>query len=161
MGDTVSIVPVCSSVFIMVICNPSAYLYLTKCLYKSKKNNFMAIAQINGESEIWNLFLILYLHFKCYPLSWLPYPCFYEGVLTFIHSLLPPHPCIPLSWGIQPSQEHGPLLLFMPDKATLCYICDWSHGSLHVQSLVGGLVPGSSGCSCCLIFYQRTPKPDK
>jgi hypothetical protein len=24
-------------------------------------------------------------------------------------------------------------------------ICVWSHGSLHVYSLVGGLVPGSSG----------------
>jgi hypothetical protein len=33
----------------------------------------------------------------------------------------------------------------MPDKAILCYICSWSHGSLHVYSLVGDLVPGSSG----------------
>jgi len=33
----------------------------------------------------------------------------------------------------------------MPDKAILCYICSWSHGLLHVHSLVGGLVPGSSG----------------
>jgi hypothetical protein len=32
-----------------------------------------------------------------------------------------------------------------PDKAILCYICGWSHGSLHVYFLVGGLVPGSSG----------------
>jgi hypothetical protein len=30
-------------------------------------------------------------------------------------------------------------------KAILCYICSWSRGSLHVYSLVGGLVPGSSG----------------
>jgi hypothetical protein len=30
-------------------------------------------------------------------------------------------------------------------KAIFCYICTWSHGSLHVYSLVGGLVPGSSG----------------
>jgi hypothetical protein len=29
----------------------------------------------------------------------------------------------------------------MPDKAILCYICSWS----HVCSLVGNLVPGSSG----------------
>jgi hypothetical protein len=29
----------------------------------------------------------------------------------------------------------------MNDKAILCYICGWSHG----YSLVGGLVPGSSG----------------
>jgi hypothetical protein len=33
----------------------------------------------------------------------------------------------------------------MPDKAILCCICSWSHGSLHVYPLVGGLVPGNSG----------------
>jgi hypothetical protein len=36
----------------------------------------------------------------------------------------------------------------MPDYATiLCYICGWSHGSLHVYCLVGNLVPESSGGS--------------
>jgi hypothetical protein len=30
-------------------------------------------------------------------------------------------------------------------KAILCYIYSWSHESLHVYSLVGGLVLGSSG----------------
>jgi hypothetical protein len=49
------------------------------------------------------------------------------------HPLPPPHPGIPLHWGIE------------PDKAILCYICSWSHGSLHMYSLVGGLVPRSSG----------------
>jgi hypothetical protein len=33
----------------------------------------------------------------------------------------------------------------MSHKAILCYICCWSLESLHVYSLVGGLVPGSSG----------------
>jgi len=33
----------------------------------------------------------------------------------------------------------------------LCYKSCWSHGSLHVYSLVGGLVPGSSGTSAWLI----------
>jgi hypothetical protein len=33
----------------------------------------------------------------------------------------------------------------MIEQAILCYICWWSHGSLHVCSLVGGLVPGNSG----------------
>jgi hypothetical protein len=33
----------------------------------------------------------------------------------------------------------------MNDKTILSYKCDWSHGSLHAYSLVGGLVPGSSG----------------
>jgi hypothetical protein len=32
----------------------------------------------------------------------------------------------------------------MSHKAILCYISDWSHGLLHVYSLVSGLVPGSS-----------------
>jgi hypothetical protein len=35
----------------------------------------------------------------------------------------------------------------MSDKAILCYICIWSHGSLPVHSLVSGLIPGSTGCS--------------
>ena len=33
----------------------------------------------------------------------------------------------------------------MTNKAILCYMCGWSHGSLHVYSLVGGLVRGNSG----------------
>jgi hypothetical protein len=33
----------------------------------------------------------------------------------------------------------------MTNKAILCYICGWSYGSFHVYSLVGGLVPVSSG----------------
>jgi hypothetical protein len=32
----------------------------------------------------------------------------------------------------------------IPDKATLCYICSYSHGFFHKYSLVGGLDPGSS-----------------
>ena len=49
----------------------------------------------------------------------------------------------------------------MPDKAILCYICSWSHGSLHVDSLGGGLVPGSSGGSGWLIslFFLWDCKP--
>ena len=57
--------------------------------------------------------------------------------------LLPPHPLIPLHWGINPSQDQG-LLPSMSNKAIFCYICGWSHRSLHVYSLVGGLIPGSS-----------------
>jgi hypothetical protein len=64
---------------------------------------------------------------------------------VFTHPLLPPHPAIPLHWGIEPSQDQGPLLSLMTDMVILCYICDWSHGSLYVYSLVSGLVPGSYG----------------
>jgi hypothetical protein len=35
----------------------------------------------------------------------------------------------------------------MSNKAILCYIFGWSHESLHVYSLIGGLVPGSSRVS--------------
>jgi hypothetical protein len=94
----------------------------------------------------------LYLHFTCYPLSWsvptlysLPSTCFYEAVPPPTHPFLPPCPGIPLQWDIGPSQDQGPRLPLMPDKAILCYICRWSSGSLHVSSLVGGLVPRNSG----------------
>ena len=33
----------------------------------------------------------------------------------------------------------------MMDNAIVCYTCGWSHGSLHVYSLVDSLLPGSSG----------------
>jgi hypothetical protein len=68
------------------------------------------------------------------------------------HPLLPPCPHIPLHWGIESSQDQGPLLPLMFDKAILCYIYCWSHGSLLVYSLVGGLDPGSSGWLILLLF---------
>ena len=44
------------------------------------------------------------------------------------------HPSIPLCWGIKSSQDQeSSVLLMMSDKAILCYICSWSHGSLHVN----------------------------
>jgi hypothetical protein len=94
-------------------------------------------------------------------LSHPPSPCFYNSVPPSTHQLPPPHPHIPLHWGIKPSQGQGPLLPLMPDKAILCYICSWSHGSLHVYSLVGGLVPGSSGRSgwLILLFFLWVANP--
>ena len=74
-----------------------------------------------------------------------PTPCFYEGVPIPTHPFLPPQTQIPLHWCIQPSQDQRTLLPLMPDKAILCYTCGWSHGFLHIYSLVSGLVPGSSG----------------
>jgi hypothetical protein len=41
----------------------------------------------------------------------------------------------------------------MPDKAILCYICIWTHGSLPVHSLVSGLDPGSTGWSGQLMLF--------
>jgi hypothetical protein len=69
----------------------------------------------------------------------LPSPCLPT------HPLLLPGSGIPLHWGIDPSQDQEPLFSLMTDKAFLCCIYSWSHGSLHVYSLVGGLVPGCSG----------------
>jgi hypothetical protein len=43
------------------------------------------------------------------------------------HPLSSPHPGIPLHWGIKLSQDQGPLLPLMPDKAIFCYICDFSY----------------------------------
>ena len=51
------------------------------------------------------------------------------------HSLPSPHPGIPLIGSIEHSQGQGPFLSLMPNKAILCYICSWSHGSLHVCTL--------------------------
>ena len=75
----------------------------------------------------------------------LPSTYFYEGTHPPIYSLLPYCPSIPLHWGIKSPQDQGPPLPLIPDKAIHCYICSWSHGSLHVYSWVGGLVPGRSG----------------
>jgi hypothetical protein len=72
-------------------------------------------------------------------------PCFYEGAPLPTHPLLPHYPSTPLHWDIKPSQDQMPLFPLMYDEAILCYICSWRHGSLHVFSLVGGLVPWSSG----------------
>ena len=78
-------------------------------------------------------------------ISALETPILHEGSHLPTHPHLPHCPQIPLHWGIELSQEEGNLLPLMADKAILCYICSWSRGSLHVYSLVGDLVPGSSG----------------
>jgi hypothetical protein len=69
---------------------------------------------------------------------------FYEGAPTPINPFLLPSPGIPLNWGINPRKDDGPLLPLIPDKSIFCYICSWNLGPLHVYSLVGVLVPGSS-----------------
>jgi hypothetical protein len=96
----------------------------------------------------------LYLHFKYFLLSrsplWKlpshpPSPCLYEGATPPTHLLPSSCPGIPLQWGIEPPQAQGPLLPLMSNKAIFCHICGWSHGSLHVYSLVGDPVPGAPG----------------
>jgi hypothetical protein len=83
------------------------------------------------------------------PLSHNPSPCFYEGVSP-TH---PPthHSAFPLPWGIGHSQDQGPLLLLMPDKVILCYICIWSNAnpfSSSVLSLSPLLGPHAQSNGC-------------
>jgi hypothetical protein len=66
-----------------------------------------------------------------------PHPCLCESAPPPTHPLPPSHPGTPLHWGTKSSQAQGPPLLpLMFNKAILCHICSWSHGSLHVYSLV-------------------------
>ena len=100
--------------------------------------------------EVFHLFFIryfIYLCCKCHPLSRfplckpsIPSPCFYKGAPPPKHPFPPHCPGVHLHWVSKPSQDQGPLLLLIPDKAILCSICSWSHRLLHVDSLVGGLV---------------------
>jgi hypothetical protein len=73
--------------------------------------------------------------------------CLYEGAHPPTHPFPSHLPSFSLCCGIKTPQNEGPPLPLMPDKAILCYICSWSQGSLRVYSLVGGLVPESSGWS--------------
>ena len=72
-------------------------------------------------------FLIRYflnLHSKCYPLSRSPPETLYSilpspaSMRMLTHTLPPPGSHIPLYWGIEPSQDHGPLLPLMTDWAS-------------------------------------------
>jgi hypothetical protein len=76
------------------------------------------------------------------PLSLFPTPCLNEGAPPPTYPLQPQCPRIPLYWIIKPPQDQGPLLPLIPNKTILCSICSWSHGFLHVYSVVGGSVPG-------------------
>ena len=47
----------------------------------------------------------------------------------------------PYTGAFKSPQDQGPRLPLMPEKAILCYIYIWSHGSLYIYSLVGGHHP--------------------
>jgi len=94
----------------------------------------------------------MYLHFKCYPLSWLP-PLPSPLPLASVRMLsLPPTyshlTTLAFPYTGETSLYRNKGFLLMPDNAILCCTCSWSQGSLYVYSLVGSLVPGSSaGCA--------------
>jgi hypothetical protein len=67
---------------------------------------------------------------------------------------------IPLHWGIKHSQAQGPLLPLMSNKAILCHICGWSHGSFCVYSLVvqsPGALGGLASWYCCSLHGAANP----
>jgi hypothetical protein len=85
-----------------------------------------------------------------------PMPPPHEGILwgcSPTHPLPLPCPGITLHWIIGPSQDQGPHLPLMSGKAILCYICSWNHWLYHMYSLVGGLLPRSSGVVCLVGWY--------
>jgi hypothetical protein len=116
-------------------------------------------------------FLDIYLLLKCYNLSLIPpQPMFYPPPASMrVFPIHPPthsptHTPSPLSnfptLGIKPSlQDQGPLLPLMLNKAILCYICSWYHGSLHFYSLVGGLVSSLWKLWGVWLFFLLTCKP--
>jgi len=72
----------------------------------------------------------IYLHVECYP-STTPHtlPPTPASMRVLPPPLLPQCPSIPLHGVIESPQDKGAALPLMPDKAILCYICGWSHGS--------------------------------
>jgi len=68
-----------------------------------------------------------------------------------------PSTSFPYTGGVQVWQDQGFLLPSVPNKAILCYICSWSHGSVHVYSWDGGLVPGSSVWLALLFLWGYKP----
>jgi hypothetical protein len=101
-------------------------------------------------------YFFIYISNGIYPLSTIPprNPLFTPSS-SFFYEVIPPpthppsHPLpglcpgIPLPWRFEPSQDQGPLLPLMPDKAILCYICRWSCVPFSLYTLVRGLVPGN------------------
>ena len=106
------------------------------------------------------LFYLLLHIFYIFISNIMPFPDFPSK-----NSLYPPSPCLPnyplqllgpgiaLHWDIKPLQDQEPILPLMTNKAILCNICNRSHGSLHVYSLVGGLVSVSSRVTGLFIFF--------
>jgi hypothetical protein len=118
----------------------------------------------------------IHLHLKWYRTSQLPHhgppshvvplPCYpttnspshicpppplglYEGVPPLTHTLPPHQSSVPLHWGIKPPKDQRPPLPLLSGKEILCYIWLWSHRSLQVHSLFGGLDSGRIGWSGC------------
>ena len=100
----------------------------------------------------WLFYIFTFQILSPFPVSplELPHPspfllCLFESAPPTTDPFRPHCSSIPLHWGIKPPQDQELPLTLMPDKAIICCLCNWSHASLHVYSLVGGLGPGNSG----------------
>jgi hypothetical protein len=98
----------------------------------------------------------LYLHFKCYLLSWfhhwkalMPSP----SLSSTTHPLPISAPCIPFYWGIEHSQEQGLLLPLKPNYPILCYTMCFLLLVVYSQWVLG--VPVSS--YCCSFYGAENP----
>jgi hypothetical protein len=104
------------------------------------------------------LYLFKFQMLSAFPVSPLETP---SHLLSPIHPLTPSCPGIPLHWGIEPSQDQGPLLPLMPNKAIFWYICGWSHGcSMCILWLVVsflGALKDLVGWYCCSSYGVANP----
>jgi hypothetical protein len=78
-----------------------------------------------------------------------PSTCFYEVAPPPTHSCLP---TLAFPYTATSNLQRTKVSL-MPYKAILCHICSWSHWSLHVYSLVGYLMHGSSRGHKSFFFF--------
>ena len=117
---------------------------------------------LRREQTFWSLhfffsFLFVLDIFFIYISNVIPFPCFPSENPLSSPSFLCSPTHTPASWSWHSPilvhrafTDQGSLLPLMTNKAILCYICDWSHGTLWlvVYSLgVLGLLVGSYCCS--------------
>jgi len=146
---------------------PMGYLreLKTDCLLRPHDNNnwyFKTIVWF-PKSQVESVrHLFIYLFIWCFQRLYLF--TFFIGYFSFTFKILSPFPhqtthtflttCpdIPLhSW-----QDQRLLFPLVPNKTILCYISSWSHGSVHVYSLDGGLDLGSSRWSMLFLWDCKT-----
>jgi hypothetical protein len=136
-------------------------------VFQNWKSDSSISTSLSGTSLFKIIGYFMYLHFECHPLPWflLWKPPLLYPLLLLLWGCSPTHPPthshLAFPYTGESSLHQGLLLLSMTDNANLCYMCSWRHASLHVYSLVGGLVPGSSEGSgwLILLFFLWGCKP--
>ena len=92
---------------------------------------------------IWNV-----IPFPGFPFRKLPIPC---SLSLLLWGCSPTHPPTPASWPWhspplrhEAFRDQGPFLPLMSNKAILCYISRWSHGSWLVVYFLGAMCGGGA-----------------